>query len=152
MRIIYSGVFLAAVMQIDEGILWLFILTLVCILGIIVSVCGLMRYIRLKRRGIRVRARIVKREKREYYRNRHREATYIYWVDGVPYQCEVNLSFPYKKYGVRKTLDICCDPENPYRHIIVPNTLWQCIGSILISVLFSAGFLVLLLRAFRRSF
>lgn len=155
MRIVYSGIFIAAedVIPNTGGLLALGIFALLFLAVCISSFCQLLRYIRLKRHGLKVRARIVKREKRNYKRHHpYWNTTYIYRVGGVPYQCEVRLSSPYQKYSVRKTLDVRCDPENPYRHIIVPNTLWSCIGVLFLTGLLFCGFLVMFLCELRGSF
>ena len=130
MRIFYSGILRAGLMYpISGGGFWTGFFSLLMLIPFIMCIRKITDYIRLRRHGEKTYAEVFHTRKSLNPKGAgyDYQKSYGFYADDRYFSGTLMTSFN-RKYPHGKKITVCYDKANPAHHIVVPESLWECIA------------------------
>ena len=153
MRIIYSGILgSAAVTPISVGGFWTGFFSLVFLFPFIFGIRGVVKYIRLKKHGIKTYATIGNTQRLHSKCGYYNVKQYIYFADGNRFGGIIQTGSKSKKYADKQKIEVRYDKDHPEKHIRVRDSLWESIGILFLSGMIFLSMFIMFLSELMKCF
>ena len=153
MRIIYSGIFrTAAIRPISVGGFWTGIFSLVFLFPFIIGIRRVIKYIRLKKHGIKTYATIGNTQRLHSKCGYYYVKQYIYTADGKTCSGIFETGFNKKKFSDKQKIEVRYDKDHPEKHIRVRDSLWESIGILFLSGMIFLSMFIMFLSELMKCF